>query len=259
MKRAQEIIEIQSINQFPSLHYIESIPREKKLIIIFSKSIDHLRERFGEKLKADLVNFQIAIHSLKPEIHICKLITHREIITHQTFFESCAKDYRNLATKLILRLIEKNKIKHHPDFPFLTFNSIKGSKKSRGKTDDWEYFFHGYHCHFKNTKTQQEIEVPIMFGMEFGDLDPYFFSIYIKSTPQYQPLPINIYENFDDGHRILEVMLNLGLFENINSNLKNHTGIVVKDREKVRIKIYDPETDYIPVKFDILKFLGLRR
>jgi hypothetical protein len=259
LESVTEIITVNSIEKLPNLDYIKNIPRSKKLKIVFSKSLNHLRENFGQSLKTELPNFQIGIHSIKPEIHICKLITHREIITHQDFFENCAKDYRNLATELILRLIEKNKIKLHPDFPFLTFNQIKGSKKHKGKMDDWEYFFHGYHCYFKNHKTKQEIEVPIMFGIEFGDLDPYFFSIYIKSTPQYQPLPVYIYENFNDGRRILDVMLNLGLFERINSNIKNHHGIVVTDREKVRIKIYNPEKDYVSTKFDILKFLRIRR
>lgn len=106
-----------------------------------------------------------------------KLITDEEIMRYQEFFENCAKDYRNLATHLILELVRTKKKKLDEDFPFLTFNRMKGSRKHhKGKMNEWEYFFHGYHCYFFNTKTKLEIEVPYMFGMEFGDLDPYFFS-----------------------------------------------------------------------------------
>lgn len=258
MERTTEIIKIVSIDQFPTTDYIKNIPRNIKLKIIFDQSIQNLREEIGISLKKKLAKFQVSIHNIEPEINISKLITDEEIITHQKFFENCAKDYRILATQLILEFVKKKKVKIDEDFPFLTFNHIKGSKISKGKINEWEYYFHGFHCHFKNIKTNQEIEVPIMFGMEFGDLDPYFLSLFIKSTPEYQPLPVNIYEDFADGCRILEVMVDLGLFESINSNLENHSGIVIKDRDKVEIKIFDYEKNYIKPKFNILKFLRIK-
>ncbi|MFC3158922.1 hypothetical protein [Chryseobacterium arachidis] len=65
--------------------------------------------------------------------------------------------------------------------------------------------------------------------------------------------------NFDEGERILKIMLPLGLFEKINSNLENHYGIAVKDREKIDIKIFDPENDKVQAKFNILKLLRIKR
>lgn len=191
-----------------------------------------------------------------------KLITDEDIIRHQRFFESCAKDYRNLAKNLILELVRKKKKKLDEDFPFLTFNRMKGSQKHhKGKMNEWEYFFHEYHCYFFNTRTKLEIEVPFMFGMEFGDLDPYFFSIFIKTNPDYQPLLFIIENNFEDGKRILKVMLELGLYEKICSNLPGHFGVAVKDRDTAEIKIFDHEAyaHRHQSKFNILKLLAIRR
>ncbi|STC93595.1 DUF6896 domain-containing protein [Chryseobacterium carnipullorum] len=244
MERNIELITIQSIKEFPSIDYISNIPRHKQLRLIFKDSVQHLREDFGSDLKKRFPAFQIAIPTIEHEINICKLITDEEIIANQLFFTRCAKDYRELSTELINLFITNKKVKLNKDFPFLTFNRIKGQRMSRGKVGQWNYFFHGYHCQFQNTKTKQEIEVPFMFGMEFGDLDPYFFSIYIKSTPQYQPLPVEIYDEFADGCRILEVMLKLDLLEKINSSIGNHSGTVIKDREKIQIKVFNPETDF---------------
>ena len=53
-------------------------------------------------------------------------------------------------------------------------------------------------------------------------------------------------------------MLALGKFERINSNIKDHFGIAVTDRNKVEIKVYDPEQDYIKPKFNFWKFIGLK-
>ena len=257
MESTTEIIKLRTIDQFPSIDYIKNIPRNKKLKIVFSESINYLRVNIGTKLKEELPDFQIAIHNIEPEINITKLITVEEIIAFKKFFEKCAKDYRNLGEKLIIDLIRKKKIRLDPEFPFLTFFKMKSKKHHKGKINDWNYFFHGYHCHFKNIKTNQEIEVPIIFGMEFGDLDPYFFSCYIKSNQDYLPLPVSINEDYADGERIIDVMLNLNLFERINSNIEHHSGVVVRDRNKIEVKVYNPEKDFVKPKFNILKFLRI--
>lgn len=249
MERTTLVIIAKSIQELPCIDYLRNIPRQKTIRIVFDHAICHIREDYGEQLTKNLPHFQIAIHSMEPKIEIKKLITKEEIIANQLFFVQCAKDYRKLGEELISLFIEKKKIILNEDFPFLVFNYLKGRRTQSGKVGKWRYFLHGYHCHFQNVITKQEIEVPFMFGMEFGDLDPYFFSLYIKSTPDYQPLPVTIYEDFADGKRILDVMLQLGLLERINSNLETHSGLAIKDRNKVEIKIYNPDKDYEKPKF----------
>ncbi|WP_433632106.1 DUF6896 domain-containing protein [Chryseobacterium cucumeris] len=251
MERTTHVITAKSIQELPCIDYLRNIPRQKIIRIVFDHPINHIREDYGEQLTKNLPHFQIDIHSIEPKIEVKKLITKEEIIANQLFFVQCAKDYRKLGEKLVCLFFEKKKVKLNKDFPFLAFNYFKGRSRrtQSGKVGTWRYFLHGFHCHFQNVTTKQQIEVPFMFGMEFGDLDPYFFSRYIKSTPDYHPLPVNIYEDFADGERILDVMLQLGLLEQINSNLENHSGLVIKDRNKVDIKIYNPDKDYEKIEF----------
>lgn len=258
LKRDTEIITINSIDQIPSLEAIKSIPRNITLKIIFGNSVQNQRETIGQNFKKELQGFQVGIHLLNPEINIAKLITNQEIEEHQDFFENCAKDYRELGRKLIFELAKQFKITMFENYPILAFNKLKGDKRGRGKMGDWKYFFHGFHCWFENQKTGQTIEVPLIFGLEFGDLDPYFFSVFIKSTPNYQPLPVEIYEDYADGVRINEKMLSLGKFEHINSNFKNHFGIVVTDREKIEIKEYAPEENITKRKFSFWNIIRLK-
>ena len=67
------------------------------------------------------------------------------------------------------------------ELPYLAFVKYWQKNGQSGKIGDWKFFFHGFHCYFENIFTNQCIEVPIVFGFEFGDLDPYFFMQYIKS------------------------------------------------------------------------------
>ncbi|MGX7666714.1 DUF6896 domain-containing protein [Flavobacterium pedocola] len=251
-----EIISINSTDEIPSIEAIKAIPREKNLKIVFSDALENQRERIGAFLKDKLEGFQIGVHTLEPEINITKLITDEEIEANQKFFEQCAKDYRELGEILIYKLADKLGKKINPECPWMTFTKFLGNDYQTGTLENWNYFLHGFHCRFSNKKTKQKIEVPLVFSLEFGDLDPYFFSIYIKSTSKYQPLPVNIYEDYADGVRINEKMLALGKFERIHSNFDNHYGIVVTDRNKVEIKTFDQITP-IPVKskFNLWKFI----
>ena len=267
MNRTIEIITINAIGQIPSLEAIREIPREQTLKLVFEKGVQNQREAIGQNLKKELLVFQVGIHMIEPEINIVKLITDQEIEAFQDFFEQCAKDYRQLGEELLFKLVDKFGLNLNTDFPMETFNKFKNDKRQIGKVEDWKYFLHGFHCGFENIKTGQIIEVPLVFGLEFGDLDPYFFSKFIKSTPNYKPLPINIFEDYADGVRINEKMISLGKFEVINSNIGNHFGIVVVNRKKVEIKSYlDLEKAYqnqneqiIKNKFNFWKFIRLRK
>lgn len=267
MNRTTNIIIITTIEQIPTLEVIRAIPRERTLKLVFEKEVQNQREVVGQTLKKELVGFQVGIHTIEPEINIAKLITDKEIEDNQNFFEQCAKDYRQLGEELLYKLVHKLDLKLIKDFPMQTFNELKRDKRFNGKVEGWNYYVHGFHCRFVNIKTKQEIEVSLVFGQEFGDLDPCFFSKFIKSTPKYKPLLIGIYEDYEDGLRINEKMTSLGKFEKISSNVGNHFGTVVRDRQKVEIKsywdlekIYQEQNRQIDkLKFNFWKFIGFKK
>ena len=158
--------------------------------------------------------------------------------TIKTFFEQCAKDYRQLGEEMLYKLVDKIDLKLNKDFPMDPLNELQRDKRQSVNLENWRYYAHGFHCGFENNITGQIIEVPLVFGKEFGDLDPYFFSKFIKSTPTYKPLPVEIFEDYADGGRINKRILTLGKFEKISSNISNHHGVVVADRQQIEIKSY---------------------
>ncbi|OJJ14423.1 hypothetical protein BKI52_42325 [marine bacterium AO1-C] len=166
-------------------------------------------------------------------------LTPQDVKTHQNFFEQCAKDYRVLAEKLIRQLAIHLNQPFNEELPLATLNPYgQRGYVQFGEMDGWRYFFHGYHCNFKHKITQQDIEVPLSFGLEFGILDPWFFARYICSTPDYQPLSLNMKNEFADGLVVIEKMLKLGLYEQVNANTQGHSGTVVADRQKVKVKVF---------------------
>lgn len=244
MELTEKIQVCNSLNDIPDFKVIKSLPKGIRLRVVFGDNMKSDREKLGKQWEFEHPEFQIAIHTIKPEINFVKLITDEEIREHQNFFEKCAKDYRNLAITLINEFANKHNLEINPDSPMDTlYHTNKLGYKPVGEMNEWQYAFHGIHCAFSNLTTGQHVEVPLTYGLEFGQLDPYFFTRFIKSTKEYEPLPIGIYCDYADGNRILEKMVELGKFENINSNWPNEKGIVVADREKVNVNIYKPETE----------------
>lgn len=228
-----------SLENIPNDREIQSLARGIEWRIVFAEVVKAKREKIGEVWQLKYPKYQIGIHSVRPEITITKLITDKEIEEHQDFFEKCAKDYRQLAIQLINEFADKNNIKIDSVCPMNTlYHTNEFGYKPVGRMNDWRYAFHGIHCGLTNIKTGQSIEVPLTYGLEFGELDPWFFTKYIKTTNEYKPLPVGIYCDYADGKRILEKMVELGKFEYINSNFPDEQGIVVTDREKVEVLTY---------------------
>lgn len=240
MQPEEKIIRIDRIEDLPNLQELQSMQRGLRLKVVFDNDIANKQQEIGNRWKEQLPKFLVGIHSNGDEINLLKLITDEEIEQNQLFFEDCAIKYGLLSKKLIERFIEVFNVPPHKGFPLNTLNPYgKTSYTQSGKMEEWKYYFHGYHCAFTHKQTGQRIEVPLTFGEEYGELDPYFFSIFIRTTSEFQPLPVQIYNDFWDGRRILEVMLELGKFETINSNLKGRKGVVVKNRLKREVRVFD--------------------
>jgi len=235
----EKIITCEIQSQIPTSRIIESIPRGIELKVVFGDKILPQRDEVVRQWKKDHPDFQIGAHSFEPVVSLLRLIAYTEIDDNQDFFERCAKDYRDLSTELINEFARFFDVEINSEYPLMTLNSSgKHRYKQSGRFKTWNYFFHGIHCAFTNISTGQYIEVPLTYGLEFGVLDPYFFTRYIKSTQAYIPLPVEIFSDYHDGLRILERMIDLGKFEYINSNWPASEGVFVSDRDKISVKVF---------------------
>lgn len=231
MERIEETLDCNSIRDIPSPEWLKSLSRHRRLTIIFDDEIAHQRESIAAAWRSQLPGFLIGDHVQKPHIYVAKLITREEVIQHQLFFEQCARDYRALATALIYQIAAQFKKIINPLAPYQSLDPYK-RRKASGNIGDWQYGFHGgimnCHCRFEHKHTRQDIQASLSYGPEFGVLDPYFFTNYIKSTSSYAPLPVAIYDNFHDGVVILNTMMALCKMERI-TNAFEMEGYVLTD------------------------------
>jgi hypothetical protein len=71
---------------------------------------------------------------------------------------------------------------------------------------EWQTGEHGGHCRFESRRTGQVVEAPIREWVDPDQVDPYFFSEFVKTTAGYEPVAELIDHKFHDAARILEVV-----------------------------------------------------
>jgi hypothetical protein len=67
---------------------------------------------------------------------------------------------------------------------------------------EWEAAEHGGECRFENERTGQVVEAPF----RGRGVDPYFFAIFVQTTPGHARVAELIKEDFHDAARILDVI-----------------------------------------------------
>ncbi|KGP79042.1 MULTISPECIES: DUF6896 domain-containing protein [unclassified Paenibacillus] len=105
--------------------------------------------------------------------------------------------YKRIAQELIDKLIsetsqaEKEKIIDGAYYLLSNEEVVNGEEYLSGK---WHFDVHGEHCMFENAVTGQTLEVSLGSKDDVGNMDPYFFYIFLKSTTNYKHL-ITYFEN----------------------------------------------------------------
>lgn len=71
---------------------------------------------------------------------------------------------------------------------------------------DWETGEHGGHCRFRNRHTGQVVEAPMREWVNPDCVDPYFFAMFVRSTPGCEPVAALLTNDYHDPARALDVV-----------------------------------------------------
>jgi hypothetical protein len=142
-------------------------------------------------------------------VTIKKVIDRERVIEYAQHIIDAARDFRRTANALSQELAEQKRIRPSE----LLDHRDRGGKLKTG----WKYHFHGLQCRFESKKTKQIVEVEIAFGNEFGVLDPFFFGLFVESTPQFRWLADLFPDLYHDTARALDVLEELGRLERVSS------------------------------------------
>ena len=209
MPAVNHLRELATLDQHVVLQFPPSLNRDQKRSII---------AKLGTMLSNWSV-FDSGSSHVNECITIKKVVDRDLIIAQADQIIDAARGFRYTADSLCRQLAHNKRIQPSQ---LLTLRDGGGRLQA-----GWKYGFHGLECRFENKNTKQVVEVQISFGDEFGVLDPYFFGLFVASTPLFKPLTKMFPDLYHDTSRALDVLEELGHLVRIhNDGMVPKSGVI---------------------------------
>ncbi|CAM3012667.1 hypothetical protein HP548_26935 [Paenibacillus taichungensis] len=126
--------------------------------------------------------------------------------TTDTLLEAM-ETYKRVAQELIDKLISETSQAEKSEIIDGAYHLLSNEEVLNGEeylSGNWHFDVHGEHCMFENAETGQTLEVSLGSKNDVGNMDPYFFYNFLKSTANYEHL-IAYFENpFGDMLNLFE-------------------------------------------------------
>ena len=116
-------------------------------------------------------------------VTVMPVVPRREVIERRADVLRAIEDYRDTCASLVERY-------------------RRGSLPS----SEWKTCEHGRECRFENRRTGRVVEAPFKERVDDSRVDPYFFAIFLRTTPGHERVLGLIREDYHDAARILDVV-----------------------------------------------------
>ncbi len=144
-------------------------------------------------------------------ITVLEVIDERRVLENLPVFLAALADFTATATRPCHALAAA----HGVPAAMLLAHREAIERRGRAWLRDWDYGFHGLECEFVNVRTGQVLDVKIGCGEEFGLLDPYFLSGFVRTTPAHRAAADLLADDFHDMARVLDVLTRHGYVHDV--------------------------------------------
>lgn len=117
--------------------------------------------------------------------------------------------YKIIARQLIDKLISETDQPAIDAIKAGSYHAIEDADLLNGDDElsgNWSFAVHGEHCLFQNSTTRQTLEVSLGDETSLGDLDPYFFYKFLKTTDNLSHLAEQFPRPFSDMLTFFEAL-----------------------------------------------------
>lgn len=159
-------------------------------------------------------------------ITVKQVIPREEVLRHEQAILQAARLFRHTARYLIYRLADVLNVEISR---FWTSHLVSEVPQHGKLGDGWGYFFHGLECGLGNARTGQTVEVVLGYQDEFGVLDPYFFAIFVRTTPSLAVLRGIFRDDFHDPSKALQILEERGILRRVGRALIRGSGLIAPD------------------------------
>ncbi|MCA1596595.1 MAG: hypothetical protein LC772_09265 [Chloroflexi bacterium] len=145
-------------------------------------------------------------------VTLLKVISEEDVLAHADELVLAVRRFNEIANDLVNRLAAKWDVP--PDslnsyfFRWRRYNDSADGE--RRLDEEWKYWFHGTECVFTHNATGQHVEFSFGSLGELGAPDPWFFSRFLETTPEFAPILRLFGDDYHDPRRALEILVTHG-------------------------------------------------
>lgn len=186
-----------------------------------------------ERLSRCLPDYTVFASAGPPDgtsrITIRQVISERDVIENEEAIVGAAREFRRLAHELMLH------VAHRLGVPLDAFGDrfirfqLEPDQDRGDLRNAWRYWFHGGECRLTNAATGQTLDVCLGFGREFGVLDPWFFHVFLSTTPGMEALARLLRDGYHDPSRAFEILQQRGHLKRIPNASQDAEGLIAPD------------------------------
>ena len=195
------------INKPLEIREIKNLLTKKKEILFLLKEGTFSR-KYIRSIQIELPNYLVNEIKWLNKLIIVPSISTKTVLDNLSEFYYCIELFDKTAHHLMKIMAETFDINlsNSDEIYDLKMNR---SEKQRGKINsEWRYHFHGKGCSFINIKTEQFLDVQIINGLEYGELDNYFLMKFIQTTKSLKKMSLIINNQSKNLRKVIEVLWN---------------------------------------------------
>ena len=209
-----------SIDEIPSIEEIMQLMTEDHhVVLVFPLSIESNNvardkesaiERLSRQLPECFSVFDSGGTKESTQITVKKVIEEQVVVENMDIFLKAIDRFCATANELITRLAQRLNLPMEEVSENWRFQ-LDSSLTKEWLDDNWEYWFHGHECQFRNAATGQVVDVRLKdYGNKYALLDPYFLAVFVRTTPEEGRVSELLKDEFHDTRRVLKILAEKG-------------------------------------------------
>ncbi|WGH76178.1 hypothetical protein P8625_03140 [Tenacibaculum tangerinum] len=179
---------------------------EKNERILFVLNNGSFNRDYIVKLQKELSSYVVSEINWINKLVIVPSISTKTVLENLNKFYQCIELFDKTAHSLMNLMAETFDIDLNNSSEIYDLKKNR-SEKQRGQiNDEWKYYFHGKGCSFTNIITEQFLDVQIINGLEFGELDAYYLLKFIQTTESLKEMSLILNDESNNMQKVIEIL-----------------------------------------------------
>ncbi len=179
---------------------------EKNEKILFVLSDGSFKRDYIVSLQKEFSNHVVSEIKWMNKLIIVPSISTKTVLDNLNKFYKCIELFDKTAHSLMNLMAETFDINLNNSSEIYDLKRNRSDKQRGQINDEWKYHFHGKGCSFTNSKTEQFLDVQIINGLEYGQLDTYYLMKFIQTTDSLKEMSLILNDESNNMRKVIEIL-----------------------------------------------------